>query len=438
MEQGKVNKVKEWKPLHNIMEVWWFLGFTEYYWYFIQRYSQIAQPLLDLTKKAMLWHWMTDQQKAFKGLQDKMCVKLVLQQPNFKKTFYLQTNALAYGMGAILLQEGETTNSKPKCHPVAYYSATFTLTEQQYDIYKREFLAVIKALENWRAYLIWTKTPFVIKTDHKNLTFWKSPKKLNGRMACWHEHLQDYNFRIIHIAGKINTLADALSRPLGEDVVEDSQEIALLPPEVFLNVFGMDSDGSLKHHIVLAQQTMSKLMDDWSKHLPISRDNQVDGPVWWHKVLGRLLIPPNNKIWKEIMKVWHNHRGGGHPGQDETTQKVQWEYLWPKAWQWIDQYIKGCATCQQNKNLTHHPQVPLFKILVPDDTPPFMQIAMDLIMGLPKSWGHDAILTIIDHGCSEGTIFLPCLMTIMGPQIAQLYYCHMYPWFSLPRRLISD
>ncbi len=102
----------------------------------------------------MLWHWMTDQQKAFKGLQDKMCVKLVLQQPNFKKTFYLQTNALAYGMGAILLQEGETTNSKPKCHPVAYYSATFTLTEQQYDIYKREFLAVIKALENWRAYLI--------------------------------------------------------------------------------------------------------------------------------------------------------------------------------------------------------------------------------------------------------------------------------------------
>jgi len=99
-------------------------------------------------------------------------------------------------------------------------------------------------------------------------------------MACWHEHLQDYNFRIIHIAGKINTLADALLRPLGEDVVEDSQEIALLPPEVFLNVFGMDSDGSLKHHIVLAQQTMSKLMDDWSKHLPISRDNQVDGPVW--------------------------------------------------------------------------------------------------------------------------------------------------------------
>jgi len=38
--------------------------------------------------------------------------------------------------------------------------------------------------------------------------------------------------------------------------------MALLPPELFLNVFGTDSDGSLKHHIVLAQRTVSKTMDD--------------------------------------------------------------------------------------------------------------------------------------------------------------------------------
>ncbi len=72
-------------------------------------------------------------------------------------------------------------------------------------------------------------------------------------MAHWHERLQDYNFRIIHIAGKINTLADALSRPPGEDMVEDSREIALLPLEVFVNMFRMDLDGSLEHYIILAQ-----------------------------------------------------------------------------------------------------------------------------------------------------------------------------------------
>ncbi len=50
MEQGKVDKVKEWKPLQNVTEVQRFLGFTSYYRYFIQGYSQIARPLLDLTK----------------------------------------------------------------------------------------------------------------------------------------------------------------------------------------------------------------------------------------------------------------------------------------------------------------------------------------------------------------------------------------------------
>ncbi len=63
---------------------------------------------------------------------------------------------------------------------------------------------------------------------------------------------------------------------------------------------------------------------------------------------------------------------------------------------------------------------------------------MDLITGLPKSRGHDSILTIVDHGCSRAAIFLPCQKSITGPQIAQLYYQHLYPWFGLPCRLISD
>ena len=102
----------------------------------------------------------------------KMCKKPVLQQPNFNKTFYLQTDASAYGMGAVLSQEGEgSTTHKPKWHPIAYYSTTFTPTEQNYDIYEREFLEVKKALEHWQLYLIWTKQPFIIETDHENLTY---------------------------------------------------------------------------------------------------------------------------------------------------------------------------------------------------------------------------------------------------------------------------
>jgi len=114
-----------------------------------------------------------------------MCTAPVLSQLNFKKKFFLQVDASGFGMGAILLQEGEHTTPtlakqlKPTLHPIAYYSITFTPTEQNYDIYKRELLAVMKSLQHWCPYLGWTKEPFMILTNHANLTYWKSPQNLN-------------------------------------------------------------------------------------------------------------------------------------------------------------------------------------------------------------------------------------------------------------------
>jgi transposase InsO family protein len=63
---------------------------------------------------------------------------------------------------------------------------------------------------------------------------------------------------------------------------------------------------------------------------------------------------------------------------------------------------------------------------------------MDLITGLPKSDGHNAILTIVNHGCSQAAIFLPCSTTITGAGIAQLYMEHLFRWFGLPQKIISD
>ena len=79
-----------------------------------------------------------------------MCLKPVLRQPNFNKTFYLQMDMLVYSMGAILSQEGDNhPNQKPKHHPITFFSNTFTPIEQRYDLYEREFLGVLKALIHW-------------------------------------------------------------------------------------------------------------------------------------------------------------------------------------------------------------------------------------------------------------------------------------------------
>jgi len=158
MEEGKISKVKSWVLPRNLREVRRFLGFMGYYRYFIKGYSAIAKQLLELTKQSTPWHWDTPQQQAFDNLKERMCEKLVLQQPDFNKTFYLQTDTSADGVGAVLSQEGgiEGTlpNFKPKRHPITYFSCTYTPTEQNYNIYEREFLEVVKALDNWQQYLI--------------------------------------------------------------------------------------------------------------------------------------------------------------------------------------------------------------------------------------------------------------------------------------------
>jgi hypothetical protein len=58
---------------------------------------------------------------------------------------------------------------------------------------------------------------------------------------------------------------------------------------------------------------------------------------------------------------------------------------------------------------------------------------MDLITGLPKSQGHDTILTIVDHGN------LPTLLhNHHWHQHCPTLLEHLYRWFGLPQKIISD
>jgi len=106
MDDVKVEKVCKWLPPSNVTEVRKFLGFTGYYCYFIKDYSKIAKPLLLLTHNTTPWQWNSEQQQAFETLQDLMCQQPVLKQSDFTKPFAVFTDASAYGVGAILSQEG--------------------------------------------------------------------------------------------------------------------------------------------------------------------------------------------------------------------------------------------------------------------------------------------------------------------------------------------
>jgi hypothetical protein len=146
----------------------------------------------------------------------------------------------------------------------------------------------------------------------------------------------------------------------------------------------------------------------------------------------QLVVPPDDSIKREILHINHDAPAAGHLGRDQTYDAIACWYWWPGMRKWIAQYVKECGACQQNKVLTHRSKVPLYQINVPPEALPFQVIAMDLITQLPKCDGFDAILTIVDHGCTWAAVFIPCTTTITGEGVAKLYFDHIYRWFGLP------
>ena len=59
---------------------------------------------------------------------------------------------------------------------MGYHSQTFNPVEQNYDVYDREFLAIIHGLENWRHLLVGSPHLVIILTDHNNLQYWRHPQ----------------------------------------------------------------------------------------------------------------------------------------------------------------------------------------------------------------------------------------------------------------------
>jgi hypothetical protein len=446
LDPTKIKGIADWPPPKNVRDVQAFLGFTGFYRYFVPNYSRIACPLIELTKKTTPFHWKEPQIKAFKTLKTLMCARPILRQPDYTKPFFLAMDASAYSVGAVLSQEGETNPRTHKImrHPIAYYSATFTPTERNYDIFERELLAVMKALHHWRPHLAATETPVTVLTDHTNLNHWKMPKKVNRRVAQWFGELQEYNLVIQHVPGKLHTAADMLSRPPVEDKGEgDNNDLTLLPEKMFIRLQTSEdtdpTDQTLEHKIAQVQRLQSEEMKAWTKKHKLTycpQPRSLAKPQWLKGTTP--VIPDDPETRKELMDHFHNAPTAGHPGRDETIQAIKRRYWWPNMNTWIEEYVKGCTPCQQNKNLTHRKNTPLYRISPHPKANPFEEVAMDLITQLPKNGPYDAILTIVDHGCTRAALFLPCTTTITGEGIAKLYLCNVYQWFGIPKKIITD
>jgi len=116
---------------------------------------------------------------------------------------------------------------------VAFISKSLSDIEKNYEIHKKEMLAIVRCLEAWRHFLEGTMIKFEIWTDHKNLEYFIKVQKLNRRQTRWALYLSRFDFMLKHIPESKMGKVDSLSRrPDWEiEVEKDNENKTLVKPE---------------------------------------------------------------------------------------------------------------------------------------------------------------------------------------------------------------
>ncbi|XP_078238458.1 uncharacterized protein LOC144584971 [Pogona vitticeps] len=205
--EAKIEAVRDWPRPNTKKKVKSFLGLVGYYRKFIPRFSEIAAPLTDLTRKKTddRIPWTSDCEEAFQRLKQALINYPVLRAPDFDREFIIYADASNSGVGTVLCQEGENGDQ----HPVSYLSRKLQKGERHLATVEKECLAIVYAIQKAKPY-IWGRH-FVLCTDHSPLQWLKTMKTHNSKLMRWALNLQDYDFEVKVVRGSVNCVADALS-----------------------------------------------------------------------------------------------------------------------------------------------------------------------------------------------------------------------------------
>jgi len=150
----------------------------------------------------------------------------VLMSPQDLEPFRVEADSSDFTTGAVLSQQSMTDG---KWHPIAFYSKSLFSVEWNYEIHDKEMLAIIRVLKEWRHFLEGATHPVEIWTDHKNLEYFMTAKKLNCCQARWSLHLARFDFLLHHHPGHTMGKLDALSRRADHgNGASDNENIVLL------------------------------------------------------------------------------------------------------------------------------------------------------------------------------------------------------------------
>ena len=456
----------------NLKELRQFLGLASYYRRFIKGFASIGQPLHQLTKKDVPFHWTDQCQIAFEGLKKCLTEAPVLAYPDFSRDFVVETDASIRGLGAVLAQiqdSGET-------HPVAYASRALSAAEKNYGITELETLGVVWALSHFRAYLYGHQV--TVYTDHSSVKAILENPHLSGKHARWWTKVYGsgiQDVKVVHRSGKHNSNADALSRqPVSEPTSEEVGQVSVVTTQQEAQSQSQDTrleslSQLLREPSSLITQTdqsdtlhpgtsfaEEQNKDDHLKELRLyltsgdlpSNTEQakkicakaanfamIDSILYYLEPKRRkvqLAVVPD-RLKESILQHYHGGKMTGHFSAARLYRTVSQIWWWEGMYQDIVTFCHRCPQCAISGKGSRTNRPPLQPIPVQR---PFQMWGVD-IMELPRTkCGNRYVIVFQDFFTKWPLVFpTPDQKT---HRIVQLLVEELIPVFGVPESLLSD
>jgi hypothetical protein len=217
-------------------------------------------------------------------------------------------------------------------HPVAFLSKSLGPKNQALSTYDKECLAILLAIDRWRAYL--QHRQFTIRTDQRSLVHLGDHRITTPIQQKAYFKLMGFQYQVLYKKGAENRAADALSRRPAAD--ECSSISAVKPAWIETVTDGYASDPKA-----------TQLLTELALQSPNDKGYSLHQGVIRYK--GRVWLGSHTSAHQAVLQALHNSGLGGHSGSLVTYQKVKHLFHWPNMRKDIEAFVQKCATCQQAK-----------------------------------------------------------------------------------------
>jgi hypothetical protein len=210
-DPAKTKAIHAWKQPFTKKEYQSFAGYVNY----IREYIPNISTLLAVFEKKMMHDPSSAESHAcFQDILLAVTKHITRSTPDFSQPFLLRTDASIVGIGAELLQAGKI---------IGVASRRLLSAEKNYPVWRLEILALVFGLYKFQDYLYGSH--FRVQVDNQALSYLKTSSKLPRSCKSYLDFINKFDFDVEFIPGKLNKLADALSRnPVATDINTVDQE----------------------------------------------------------------------------------------------------------------------------------------------------------------------------------------------------------------------